>query len=129
MVTCHNHGHVFSLAVNPVHLCVNQRRALLCSLGEDATEIRWEKNGQPYSDGIFQQTSRSSIAQVAASPGLNGSRFDCLASFDGSELKVIDSWIIVVHESKKEGDYACRLSSSQDSKLPADAKCSFSVYS
>ena len=87
-----------------MHLCVNEREVLPCSLNGDATEIRWQKDGQPYNDGILQQTSSSSIAQVVASPGLNGSRFDCLASFGGAdELEVIDSWIIVVHESKKEG--------------------------
>lgn len=100
------HSAFLSLAgsqVIPVCIQVDHRELLSCSLGRDANEIFWLKNGQRYSDGIIRRTLSYSEVQVEGSPELNGSRFDCRASFgDDDEAEVITSWVIVVLESKSD---------------------------
>lgn len=114
--------------VFPVHIGVNERGVLTCSLEEDATEILWQKDGQPYADHIIQPTLSHSEAQVEALPELNGSRFDCIASFgDRDETEVIKSWVVVVQESKY---CVCKDNGHLDDKGSAfltNTTCTFSV--
>jgi hypothetical protein len=82
-----------------VHVRLNHKATLRCELDSDSSTLQWQKNGSDYT--TIALTRRNAVAYIGpASPELNGSRFECLASYGDGEAQVVKTVTIIVEGTK-----------------------------